>query len=395
MTLNTFHLAGHGAANVTLGIPRLREIVMTASPKPASPIMQLPLREHTTEETAIEFAKEVSRLTVGEVVERVTVTEQLSSREVEANNSRLRKYTVHLQFYPPEEYSAEYRIKPVELHEALAFNFAARLKKEIQAELRLAAKAYQQDLAVGQGHKIRDSDMAGDEEDEPRRRGRDEDLGIDNDDGDAGEQKRTRQARQHEYEEDERADNLADLEDNIERLAQEEEDEEALDIDPAQKAATDAQADELAEKFKLYSKYATSFSFDTINGKSAQFDLHFPAASPKLLLVDLIERCCRASVVHEVESVGRCARFFTDKGVFTVSHENTIIHRRSIKRIFMTKRVQELTCSARSRPRGATCTACGPWRMSTLISTISRPMTFTPFSRRMVWKRPDRPLSPR
>lgn len=31
MTLNTFHLAGHGGANVTLGIPRLREIIMTAS----------------------------------------------------------------------------------------------------------------------------------------------------------------------------------------------------------------------------------------------------------------------------------------------------------------------------------------------------------------------------
>ena len=29
MTLNTFHLAGHGGANMTLGIPRLKEILMT------------------------------------------------------------------------------------------------------------------------------------------------------------------------------------------------------------------------------------------------------------------------------------------------------------------------------------------------------------------------------
>ena len=29
MTLNTFHLVGHGGANLTLGIPRLREILMT------------------------------------------------------------------------------------------------------------------------------------------------------------------------------------------------------------------------------------------------------------------------------------------------------------------------------------------------------------------------------
>jgi DNA-directed RNA polymerase beta' subunit len=30
MTLNTFHFAGRGEMNVTLGIPRLREILMTA-----------------------------------------------------------------------------------------------------------------------------------------------------------------------------------------------------------------------------------------------------------------------------------------------------------------------------------------------------------------------------
>eukprot|EP00966_Prymnesium_polylepis_P308197 7122012-Prymnesium_polylepis.1 len=31
MTLNTFHQAGRGEANVTLGIPRMREIIMVAS----------------------------------------------------------------------------------------------------------------------------------------------------------------------------------------------------------------------------------------------------------------------------------------------------------------------------------------------------------------------------
>ena len=31
MTLNTFHFAGRGEMNVALGIPRLREILMTAS----------------------------------------------------------------------------------------------------------------------------------------------------------------------------------------------------------------------------------------------------------------------------------------------------------------------------------------------------------------------------
>jgi len=34
MTLNTFHHAGRGEANVTLGIPRMREIIMVASQHP-------------------------------------------------------------------------------------------------------------------------------------------------------------------------------------------------------------------------------------------------------------------------------------------------------------------------------------------------------------------------
>jgi DNA-directed RNA polymerase I subunit RPA1 len=39
MTLNTFHLAGHGAANMTLGIPRLKEILMTTPTNIKTPCM--------------------------------------------------------------------------------------------------------------------------------------------------------------------------------------------------------------------------------------------------------------------------------------------------------------------------------------------------------------------
>jgi DNA-directed RNA polymerase I subunit RPA1 len=44
MTLNTFHMAGRGEANVTLGIPRLRELLMTAAKVVKTPVMKLPLR---------------------------------------------------------------------------------------------------------------------------------------------------------------------------------------------------------------------------------------------------------------------------------------------------------------------------------------------------------------
>lgn len=44
MTLNTFHFAGQNAMNVTLGVPRLREILMTASKNIKTPQITVPLK---------------------------------------------------------------------------------------------------------------------------------------------------------------------------------------------------------------------------------------------------------------------------------------------------------------------------------------------------------------
>ncbi len=41
MTLNTFHLAGHGAENMTLGIPRLKEVLMTTPTDIKTPNMMV------------------------------------------------------------------------------------------------------------------------------------------------------------------------------------------------------------------------------------------------------------------------------------------------------------------------------------------------------------------
>ena len=315
MTLNTFHLAGHGAANVTLGIPRLREIVMTASQNPTTPTMKLPLRESVSDADCEAFIKQVSRLSLSEVVERVVVTERLSART--STDARLRKYTVLLEFYPPEEYKSEYELTPAQLHEALAYNLSWRLKKELLSEMRMAKQTAAQDMAVGVGIKVRGGDDEEQDETIPRR-GRDDEL--EDDDGDAGQAKRHAQATQHEYEEDERSDDgIADMEDYVERNLENDDEDEEMDVDPTEKAQADAKADLLADTFKAGSKYATSFSFDVHGGRSAQFDLEFPADAPKLLLVDIIERTCKASIIHEVPNIGRCMKVYDDKGNFTRS----------------------------------------------------------------------------
>lgn len=47
MTLNTFHFAGRGEMNVTLGIPRLREILTVATANIQTPSMDIPLLVNT------------------------------------------------------------------------------------------------------------------------------------------------------------------------------------------------------------------------------------------------------------------------------------------------------------------------------------------------------------
>ncbi len=48
MTLNTFHLAGHGGANVTLGVPRLKELLTTKSTKHS--IMSVPIKDNVSQD---------------------------------------------------------------------------------------------------------------------------------------------------------------------------------------------------------------------------------------------------------------------------------------------------------------------------------------------------------
>ena len=67
MTLNTFHLAGSGT-NVTMGIPRLREILMTASKELKTPTMMAPLVAKGSRPAATKLGRTLQRLTLGELL---------------------------------------------------------------------------------------------------------------------------------------------------------------------------------------------------------------------------------------------------------------------------------------------------------------------------------------
>jgi len=79
MTLNTFHFAGRGEANVTLGIPRLRELLMAAARKIGTPVMTLPVAAGGAdggEAAARRLAASLRRVTLAELLDDFSVTER-------------------------------------------------------------------------------------------------------------------------------------------------------------------------------------------------------------------------------------------------------------------------------------------------------------------------------
>ena len=95
MTLNTFHLAGFGGANVTLGIPRLVEIIMTASRHIKTPLMELYLRSpHGQDEAKAErLAHKLRCIRLDEVVQRVQSSERIGKG---SDGSKMRLYRVQM-----------------------------------------------------------------------------------------------------------------------------------------------------------------------------------------------------------------------------------------------------------------------------------------------------------
>lgn len=70
MTLNTFHFAGRGEMNVTLGIPRLREILMFATDNIKTPSMDIPFKKNLNMIRNSEWLrKKMIRVTLADVLE--------------------------------------------------------------------------------------------------------------------------------------------------------------------------------------------------------------------------------------------------------------------------------------------------------------------------------------
>ncbi|XP_022971295.1 DNA-directed RNA polymerase I subunit 1 [Cucurbita maxima] len=137
MTLNTFHHAGRGEMNVTLGIPRLQEILMTASQDIKTPIMTCPLREGYSMDDAKCLANKLKKITVADIIESMEVTVvPFSQRKREICSI----YKLEIRFYPLESNPQHAHVSSEDLEEILEFVFVRELEDSIQNEMLLLSR---------------------------------------------------------------------------------------------------------------------------------------------------------------------------------------------------------------------------------------------------------------
>ncbi|KAL9226068.1 hypothetical protein vseg_001920 [Gypsophila vaccaria] len=137
MTLNTFHHAGRGEMNVTLGIPRLQEILMTASVAIKTPTMTCPLLKSKEKDDAERLASKLKRITIADVVEKLDVSIVPYSVD---NNDICSIYKLKMKLYEPELYPPHADITLEDCHSTLEKDFIDDLQTAMESHLVLLEK---------------------------------------------------------------------------------------------------------------------------------------------------------------------------------------------------------------------------------------------------------------
>ncbi|ORX57972.1 beta and beta-prime subunits of DNA dependent RNA-polymerase [Hesseltinella vesiculosa] len=305
MTLNTFHFAGYGAANVTLGIPRLREILMTAAMKNKTPTMLMPLLPEAADkpELARRFTKSVSRTLLSELIDRIQVKEQTTPKTAKNGYQRSKIYTVRLDLFSEDEYADEYCVNKQQVKISLAYAFLPKLEEAIRKDIK-GRKLHN----IAEGHKALDSarDAAMEEEGEVQERNG---MAQEENDGDASDVRLAAKARDYASYMEEESDKPKDVDDLEAEVAALDLEEEGEPMDEDERPAKHRDPAQFARSLIDRSLYVTRFKFDEDNGAWCEFDMQFSASTKKILMVQFAEQAAAKAVVHEVKGIDRCFEY--------------------------------------------------------------------------------------
>ncbi|XP_047991177.1 DNA-directed RNA polymerase I subunit RPA1 [Leguminivora glycinivorella] len=306
MTLNTFHFAGRGDMNVTLGIPRLREILMTASLKLKTPNMDIPFKDlPDLNKKAERLRQKLNRVTVADVLEKIDV-----DCEIVTEPNRQLKTTLKFWFLPKAQYKTQYAVKPKQIINHMARKFFAEMFVAVRKQARTSSGV------VWSAEKKKrprrrdedDEEDVGEEAPAEKEPAADPDDSSDdeptNDDDDATQvKKRNKRAEEQEYEDPESEDEEKSDDEDMN-------DDQAGDNDNADKdngEAADVSAADKTTMHEVVSKIdsATNYSFDTKNHQWCELTVLFPIAFLKVDLSQALRDAAAKSVIREVKNIKR------------------------------------------------------------------------------------------
>ncbi|XP_031567352.1 DNA-directed RNA polymerase I subunit RPA1-like [Actinia tenebrosa] len=329
MTLNTFHFAGRAELNVTLGIPRLREILMTASPNIKTPTMDLPL---LSTKKAVRKAKKLqiqfTRVLLSQVLQSVDVWESLSPKE---HGTRMRAYRIRFMSLPHAQYKDDFHCSPNDILQYIERVF---IKKLISAVQKAVRNTQSQRLLDSTGDNNSASTAATEEEpvdDDDDNIELSDDEGVD---GDATDVKQRQKLEQHAtYEapdldeqeiEKEFANNASENEDEETPEASETQSsigdmDESMEFTPEaqtsgpktatqkKKKKSTSQIDATRQERVVHSDpHISSYSYDIEDERWCEVVIKFPVLRWKVRLTSLIEKLALQSVVYETPGIRRC-----------------------------------------------------------------------------------------
>jgi len=138
MTLNTFHLAGHGSGNMTLGIPRLKEILMTTPYNIKTPFMKLHFRKDCgmSLDDMQKFTNKFQKIRMSEIVKKVQVFQNIKRDQMGGPVAFSRVYKVQLLFDDVKDLMHNLGIDSPRLAQLFSETFIPNLMGEIFKQLK-------------------------------------------------------------------------------------------------------------------------------------------------------------------------------------------------------------------------------------------------------------------
>ncbi|KAM7388994.1 hypothetical protein PAMP_022994 [Pampus punctatissimus] len=304
MTLNTFHFAGRGEMNVTLGIPRLREILMVASSNIKTPMMSVPvLNNKKALKRAKTLRKKLTRVCLAEVLQKVDVVETL--RIESGSHQKLRMFKVTFHFLPPDRYCDDKLLSPRQILHYMETRFFRLLLEGIKKRsAKLASIAVETRKATPRD-KDHDSeetaDAAGVDDGEEEEEIVD-DQGNEGDADASDAKRRDKQEEEVDYDSEEEEGGDEDCEDKEDLGEEEEERQEDVDKNNPQESQTET-AGVRAERKKKRAKGTGGRGKESLNQMRVNSVLESNPAIERYCYDDQHELWCEVDLVLPVSKV--------------------------------------------------------------------------------------------